>query len=333
MSSAAYRSASELAHPTGRPIAAELSEQGRQGDAGGQSQPMAESAQAGMKTRRPRSPWRVALGQLRANRGAVISLVAFVLILLVTVAAPLIAPYDPLKMVPGDYLKPPSAQHLFGTDRFGRDIFSRTLYGGRISLAVGLIAMAIAAAVGTALGVVAGYRGGLTDGAIMRFVDILLAFPGLLLALSIVALLGPGINNVILAVGIAGTASYARLVRGCVLSAREDLYIEAARACGCPTSRILVRHLLPNIIAPVIVLSALDIAWAILLASSLSFLGLGAQPPTAEWGAMLNDGRGLLVEAPWLTVYPGLMIMATVLTINVFGDGLRDALDPRMRGS
>ncbi|MCX6033114.1 MAG: ABC transporter permease [Chloroflexi bacterium] len=282
---------------------------------------------------RPRSPWQVAAGQLRRNRGAIVGLAAFVLILGLTLLSPLITPYDPVKMSASDYLKAPSLAHLFGTDRFGRDILSRTLAGGRISLAVGLVSVVIAAVGGALLGAVAGYFGGLVDGAIMRFVDVLLSFPGLLLALGIVALLGPGINNVILAVGISGVTGYARLVRGCVLSAREEPYIEAAHATGCGAGRILLRHLLPNIIGPVIVLSTLDVAWAILTASSLSFLGLGAQPPTPEWGAMLNEGRGLLVEAPWLTVFPGLMIMITVLSVNIFGDGLRDAVDPRMRGS
>ena len=280
----------------------------------------------------PRSPWLLAANQLRCNRGALIGLAVFLLLLVLTLLSPFITPYDPLKMSAVDYLKPPSTAHPFGTDRFGRDILSRTLAGGRISLAVGLVSVVIAALGGTVLGAVAGYFGGLTDGAIMRFVDMLLAFPGLLLALGIVALLGPGINNVILAVGISGVSGYARLVRSCVLSAREELYVEAARATGCHAGRILWRHMLPNLVGPVIVLSTLDIAWAILTASSLSFLGLGAQPPTPEWGAMLNEGRGLLVEAPWLTIYPGLMIMITVLSVNIFGDGLRDAVDPRMRG-
>jgi ABC-type dipeptide/oligopeptide/nickel transport system permease subunit len=257
-------------------------------------------------------------------------LVVFVLIVLVSILAPVLAPYDPIQIAPQDYLLPPGAGHLFGTDSYGRDVFSRTLYGGRISLRVGLLSVIIAAVLGVALGLVAGYFGGLADGAIMRLVDMLLAFPGLLLALGVVALLGPGINNVIVAVGISGISGYARTIRGCVLSAREEVYVEAARSIGCRDGYIVWRHLLPNVIGPAIVLSTLDVAWAILTASSLSFLGLGSQPPTPEWGLMLSEGRGLLREAPWQTVFPGLMIMLTVLSMNLFGDGLRDALDPRM---
>ncbi len=280
--------------------------------------------------RRPRSPSQVALRQLRRNKGAVVGLAVFLLIILCALAAPALAPYDPNNISPIDYLLRPGPAHWFGTDQYGRDILSRALYGGRISLTVGLVSVVIAAVGGTLLGVIAGYFGGLVDDVIMRLVNMMLSFPGLLLALGIVALLGPGIGNVILAVGISGIAGYARLVRGSVLCAREELFIEAARSIGCPAARILRRHLVPNVIGQVIVLGTLDIAWAILTASSLSFLGLGAQPPMAEWGAMVNEGRGLLVEAPWLTVFPGLMIMATVFSVNIFGDGLRDALDPRM---
>jgi peptide/nickel transport system permease protein len=279
---------------------------------------------------RPRSPWLIALYQLRRNKGAMVGLVAFVLVALSGIFAPQLAPYDPVLISPDDYLQPPSPAHWFGTDSYGRDVLSRTLYGGRISLKVGLGSVIIAAILGVLLGLTAGYFGGWVDGAIMRFIDMLLAFPGLLLALGVVALLGPGMDNVIVAVGISGIPGYARVVRGCVLSAREEVYVEAARSVGCRDGHIVVRHLLPNILGPVIVLSTLDIAWAILTASSLSFLGLGAQPPTPEWGAMLSEGRGVLREAPWQTAFPGLMVMTTVLSINLFGDGLRDALDPRM---
>ena len=279
---------------------------------------------------RPRSPWAIGLQQLRRNRGALIGLAVFALIILLAIFAKQLAPYDPVLISAVDYLKAPGGAHLLGTDEYGRDVFSRTLYGGRISLQVGVISVLIAGIIGIVLGLIAGYFGGLVDGAIMRFIDMLLAFPGILLALGVVALLGPGMSNVMIAVGISGVPGYARLVRGCVLSARSEVYIEAARCVGCPDARIIARHLLPNIVGPAIVLSTLDVAWAILTASSLSFLGLGAQPPTPEWGAMLSEGRAVLREAPWLTAFPGLMIMLTVLSVNLLGDGLRDALDPRM---
>jgi peptide/nickel transport system permease protein len=279
---------------------------------------------------KPRSPRAIAIQQLRRNRGAVAGLIVCTIIVLASVFAPQIAPYDPLLISPQDYLQPPSPAHWFGTDSYGRDVFSRTLYGGRISLSVGLFSVVIAAVIGVVLGLLAGYLGSIVDGTIMRFIDMLMAFPGLLLALGVVALLGPGITNVIIAVGISGIPSYARTVRGCVLSAREEVYVEAARSIGCRNWHIIFRHLLPNVIGPVIVISTLDIAWAILTASSLSFLGLGTQPPTPEWGVMLSEGRGALREAAWQTTFPGLMIMLTVLSVNLFGDGLRDALDPRM---
>ena len=286
---------------------------------------------SGVARSRPRSLWALSLQQLRRNKGAVAGLIALTLIALSAVLAPALAPYDPLLISPADYLRPPGPAHWFGTDNYGRDIFSRSLFGGRISLWVGLASVIISAILGTLLGLAAGYFGRGVDNVIMRFIDMLLAFPSLLLALGVVALLGPGVNNVIVAVGITGIPGYARLVRGCMLSAREEVYVEAARSVGCPDQVIVFRHLLPNVLGPIIVLSTIDVAWAILTASSLSFLGLGAQPPTPEWGAMLSDGRGLLREAPWLTAFPGLMIMITVLSVNLLGDGLRDALDPRIR--
>jgi peptide/nickel transport system permease protein len=279
---------------------------------------------------KPRSPWSIAYRQLRRNKGAMAGLIVFILILLSSIFAARLAPYDPLLISPQDYLQPPSSSHWLGTDSYGRDVLSRVLYGGRVSLTVGFASVLIASALGVLLGLMAGYYGGRVDGAIMRFVDMLLAFPGLLLALGVVALLGPGLANVIVAVGISGIPSYARTVRGAILSAREEVYVEAARSVGCRDAQIVLRHLLPNVVGLVVVISTLSVAWAILTASSLSFLGVGTQPPTPEWGVMLSEGRGLLREAPWLTTFPGLMIMLTVLSINLLGDGLRDALDPRM---
>jgi len=285
------------------------------------------------RTRRMRaeSPWRIALRILVRNRVAMSGLAILVIMSLLAVLAPAIAPYDPDAVDILHQLEAPSQAHILGTDLYGRDIFSRILYGGRITLVVGLIAVGIAASIGIVLGLIAGFYGGALDSIIMRLVDVLLAFPRILLALSIVGMLGPGLLNVMVAVGIAGITGYARLVRGSVLSAKENVYVEAARVVGCPDHIILRRHLLPNIIGPVIVLATLDVAAAILSASSLSFLGLGVQPPTAEWGAMLNEGRQYLRTAPWITLFPGLAIMISVLSINMLGDGLRDALDPRMK--
>ena len=258
-------------------------------------------------------------------------LVILLLMAVLAAAAPAIAPQDPLAINPPKQLQPPGREFLLGTDLLGRDILSRLLYGGRTTLVIALFAVALSLIIGVLLGLVSGFYGGLADSLIMRFIDMLLAFPRILLALCVVALLGAGLENVMIAVGIAGISGYARVVRGAVLSAREEVYVEAARVVGCRNGRILFRHVLPNIVAPVIVLATLDVAHAILAASSLSFLGLGVQPPTPEWGLMLNEGRTYLREAPWITTVPGLAIMLAVLCVNMFGDGLRDALDPRLR--
>lgn len=279
---------------------------------------------------KPRSPWAIATFQLRQNKGAIIGMAVFILIILCSLFAEQLAPYDPIEIAPVDYLQAPSATHWFGTDSYGRDVLSRTLYGGRISLRVGLLSVVFAGIIGVFLGLTAGFYGGLVDAVIMRFIDMLMAFPGLLLALGVVAFLGSGITNLIIAVGISGIPGYVRTIRGCVLGAREEVYVEAARSVGCGNWHIIIKHLLPNVVGPAVVISTLDVAWAILTASSLSFLGLGTQPPTPEWGIMLSEGRGVLREAPWQTIFPGLMIMLTVLSVNLFGDGLRDALDPRM---
>ncbi len=252
-------------------------------------------------------------------------------IALLALLARWIAPYDPLAIDLPNQLQPPSPAHWLGTDLLGRDILSRLVYGGRATLVTALAAVALSVALGVSLGLVSGFYGGWVDACIMRFVDMLLAFPRILLALTVVALLGVGLGNVMVAVGIAGISGYARVVRGVVLSAREQVYVEAARLVGCRNGRILFRHVLPNVLAPVIVLATVDVAHALLSASSLSFLGLGAQPPTPEWGLMLNEGRAYLRVAPWVTAAPGLTIMLTVLSVNVLGDGLRDALDPRLR--
>jgi len=253
-----------------------------------------------------------------------------VALLAVAALAPVLAPRDPLKISPQYSLTPPGREFLFGTDQFGRDQFSRVVWGARISLRVGVIAVLISVGAGVPLGVAAGYYGGWLDLAVMRLIDLMLAFPGILLALVIVSILGPGLNNVMLAVGIYGIPSYARVVRGSVLVLRGQPFVEAAQAIGCGVSRLVARHVLPNVVAPIIVLSSLNVAGAILTSAALSFLGLGAQPPTPEWGALLNAGRDWVREAWWLTTFPGMAIMITVLAINMVGDGLRDILDPQL---
>ncbi|HET8626826.1 MAG TPA: ABC transporter permease [Thermomicrobiales bacterium] len=269
--------------------------------------------------------------QLRRNPTAVIGAALLALEIVVAVAAPLLAPYDPLDQDFTAALKAPSGAHLFGTDDVGRDLLSRVMYGARISLRVGLIAVAIGGGVGVVLGLLSGFYGGLVAGVILRFMDLLLAFPGLLLALAVVAVLGPGLFNVMLAVGVGGVPVYTRLTHASTLSVRERDYVLGARAVGCSDARIMCRYILPNVIPPVLVLATLGVAGAILTAAALSFIGLGAQPPTPEWGATLTLGRRYLQQAWWYTVFPGLALMVTVLAINMLGDALRDALDPKLR--
>lgn len=272
-----------------------------------------------------------ALRRLRRNPGAVAGAIVLAVIITLTVLAPLIAPYDPIAQDTRAIRAAPSAAHLFGADNFGRDVFSRVLYGGRMSLPVGFVAVSITAVVGVALGLIAGYYGRTVDTVIMRWVDLMLAFPGILLAMSLIAILGTSLFNLMLAVGIAAIPEYTRVVRGTVLSVREAEYVIAARVSGSHDRAIILRHILPNVLPPVIVLATLGIAGAIILGSTLSFLGLGIQPPTPEWGNMLSDGRSMLRHQWWVSLFPGLAIMLTVLAINLLGDGLRDALDPRLR--
>lgn len=249
----------------------------------------------------------------------------------ISVAAPYLAPYDPIATDPAGQLQPPNLNHLAGTDLFGRDVWSRLLWGGRLSLGAGMLAVFLAVLPGSLLGLLAGYAGGRLDSFLMRIVDVLLAFPSLLLALTLVAVLGQGMLGVVLAVGLAGIPRFARLVRAGASQLRSESYIEAARVIGCRTERILLRHMAPNVREIVIPLTTLELGYALLNIGALSFLGLGVQPPTPEWGAMLAEGRALLRHAPWISTAPGLTISLSVLAFNLLGDALRDALDGRMQ--
>jgi len=265
----------------------------------------------------------------RTNRSAVVGGGLLVLFLVVAAGVPWIATHDPLAQDLYGRLSAPSWDHLFGTDDFGRDIFSRVIHGSRISLKIGLAAVGVALSVGTLIGLIAGYKGGAVDQGLMRVMDVMLAFPSILLAIGIVAILGPGLNHAMLAVGIVAIPQYARLVRASTLTVREADYVQALRALGAGDVRILATAVLPNCVAPLMVQATLGLATSILDAAGLSFLGLGAQPPTPEWGAMLSGGRELILSAPWVLTYPGCAIFATVLSFNLLGDGLRDAFDPR----
>ena len=267
--------------------------------------------------------------RLRKNHLAVMGGGLLVVFLVMALFAPLLAPYDPLAQDLYNRLMPPSWDHPFGTDDFGRDILSRVIYGSRISLRIGVVAVVIALVLGTTIGLVAGYWGGVLDQLLMRLMDLLLAFPSILLAIGIVAILGPGLENAMLAIGLVAVPQYARLVRASALSVREMDYVQASRALGAGHTRILLVAILPNCLAPLIVQATLGLATAILDAAGLSFLGLGAQPPMPEWGAMLSNGRELIVRAPWVLTFPGVAIFLTVLAFNLFGDGLRDSLDPK----
>jgi peptide/nickel transport system permease protein len=275
------------------------------------------------------TPARRALRRLLRRRTAVFGLIVVVLMVLLALFAPWIAPYDPLATSFAAVRKAPSAAHWFGTDEVGRDLLARVLHGGRASLAAGVIAVSIAVGCGVPLGMLAGYAGGVIDAVISRITDAMLAIPFLILAIALAAFLGPSLGNAMIAIGITATPIFVRLSRGQVLAVRAEDFVEAARAVGNPPLRILLRHILPNILPPVIVQATLAIAAAIIAEASLSFLGLGQQPPAPSWGSMLNTAQRFLTQAPWMAVFPGLAIFASVLAFNLLGDGLRDALDPK----
>jgi peptide/nickel transport system permease protein len=280
-----------------------------------------------IKTSQLSEVWR----RLKRNRAATVGGMIVVLFVIIALLAPFISPYPPNEGDLAKRLKPPTRQHLLGTDALGRDLLSRVIYGARISLQIQVVAVMIALLIGTFLGMVGGYYGGKLDHLIMRLMDILLAFPGIFLAISIIAVLGTGLTNLMLAAGIYSVPQFARIVRGSVLTLKEKEFIEAARAVGENDFNILFRYLLPNSIAPIIIQTTLRMATVLLTASGLSFLGLGVQPPTPEWGAMLSNARAYLITAPHVATVPGLAIMLVVMGFNLFGDGLRDSLDPRLR--
>ena len=262
----------------------------------------------------------------------VAGLVLIAILAMIAVSAPLIAPADPLKQVLSNRLNPPSAENWLGTDQLGRDILSRMIYGARISLLIGIVVVGLAAGVGTFVGLVAGYAGGWLDEGLMRLTDMFFAFPALILAMAISSALGPSLTNAMIAIAVVSWPVYARLVRAQVLSLREREFVEAARSLGAPAERIVWGHILPNTLAPLLVQASFDMGGAILSAAGLSFIGFGTQPPTAEWGVMISDGRNYIATHSWLSLFPGMAILLTVAAFNLIGDGLRDALDPRLRG-
>jgi len=274
-------------------------------------------------------PWQRAVRRLVRRRAAMIGLGIVVFFILIAAAAPLVSPYDPLATSWATVRKAPSAAHLFGTDEIGRDVLARIIWGSRASLLAGLVSVMLALAVGVPIGLVSGYAGGILDGTVMRIIDAMLAIPFLILAIALAAFLGPNLTNAMIAIGVSQTPIFARLTRGQVLSVKHEDYIEAARALGNPHRRIVLRHILPNIVPPLLVQATLTTATAIIAEASLSFLGLGQQPPDPSWGSMLNTAKNFVSQAPWMAVWPGLAIFSLVLSLNLFGDALRDALDPR----
>ena len=265
------------------------------------------------------------------NKLAVSGSIILLLFVLMAAFAPVLAPYDPFYMDPAAALTGPSPEHLLGTDNMGRDILSRIIYGSQISLKVSLASVAIATAAGVLLGVAAGYFGGITDAVISRILEVMLSFPEVLLALLIMSILGSSLNNIMLAIGIVYTPIFARIARGAVLSVKDSLYVEAARSIGVRDVTIIVRHVLPNILSPILVQVTLSLAFAILSEAALSFLGIGVEPDIPSWGIMLNNGKAWIEIAWWVGVFPGIAIALAVLGFNILGDGLRDVLDPRLR--
>ena len=285
--------------------------------------------EVGQETAREENPWARAWRRLRRRKGAMVALAVVVLFILMALLAPWIAPYDPIKTNFILVRKPPTWLHWFGTDEVGRDVLSRVIWGARASLSAGLVSVGIALGVGVPLGLLAGYAGGWIDTILSRLVDAMLAIPFLILAIALSAFLGPSLSNAMIAIGVTATPVFIRLTRGQTLAAKVEDYVEAARAVGNPHWRVALVHVLPNIVPPLLVQASLAIAGAIIAEAALSFLGLGQQPPSPSWGSMLNVAQRFIAQAPWMAFWPGFAIFCAVLSFNLLGDGLRDALDPR----
>jgi peptide/nickel transport system permease protein len=292
---------------------------------------VADTAATPRAARASDSPMRRAMRRLVRRKGAMVGAAVVLAFVVLAIAAPLIAPHDPIQQSWSLVRKAPSWVHWFGTDEVGRDVLSRVIWGSRASLLAGVISVAIAISIGVPLGLLAGYAGGWVDAILSRITDAMLACPFLILAIALAAFLGPSLTNAMIAIGITATPIFVRLTRGQVLATKVEDYVEAARAVGNPPLRIALRHVLPNILAPIMVQATLAIAAAIIAEASLSFLGLGQQPPAPSWGSMLNSAQRFLSQAPWMAVWPGVAIFLTVLSFNLLGDGLRDALDPKHR--
>ncbi|MBC7635471.1 MAG: ABC transporter permease subunit [Acetobacteraceae bacterium] len=284
-----------------------------------------------MTTTNIRSPGREFWRRFRRQHVAMVSLAVIIILVAAAFLAPWIAPYSQTTPDYDALLEGPSWAHWAGTDSYGRDILSRMIWGGQVSLTVGFLSVILGCVVGVALGIISGFFGGWIDGLIMRVIDVMLAFPGILPAIAVVAILGPGLVNVIYAIALSAVPVFARLVRGTTLALKETLYVQASRSIGVSRTKLMLRHILPGTLPAVIVYASLRMGTSILTAAALSFIGLGAQPPSPEWGAMLSDGRSYLGVADHITIFPGLAILITVLAFNLFGDGLRDALDQKLR--
>jgi peptide/nickel transport system permease protein len=290
-----------------------------------------ERATGGRIGRRVVTPWTAARERFLHSRTGLVGAIVLAVVIAAAILASVVSPYSPTRQDFRVERQPPTLQHLMGTDEFGRDVLSRVIWGAQASLEAGAVAATIALVIGVSLGMLAAFYGGRADNVIMRVMDVVLAFPYILLAIAVVAILGPGLLNAMIAIGIVYIPQYARVARGSMLSVRARDYVDAARALGAGDGRIMLQHVLPNTLAPIIVQTTLSVGTAIIDTAGLSFLGLGTQPPTPDWGNMLSAGRSYVIDSPWIATFPGLAILVTVLAFNLMGDALRDAFDPRLR--